>query len=220
MNGTYITYENVDYLDDLLLVNGLIQVVSASDLAQIPQSHLSIWGGKRGVYCFPTNELIDWLKEQVGGRKAIEICAGTGVIGRALGIPSTDSYIQTSPEMVALYSLWNQHPIFPPSDVHRYEANEAVDHFKPEVVLGSYITQRYLPGDEDEPKVGSSVWGVDELSLLPKVKTYIAIGNKTTHGDKRIRKFPHSSYQFPWLFTRSQKPEENEISVWNRECKI
>lgn len=218
MKGYILPNENVDYLDNLLLANGLLQVLPASVLATIPQLHLSIWGNKRGIYCFPSTELIEWLREQVAGRSAIEICSGTGVIGRALGITSTDSYIQTTPEMVAYYALYGQKPIFPPQDVHKFEANEAVDNFKPAVVLGSYITQKYLPGDETAvPKIGSSFYGVDELSLLTKVETYIAIGNKTSHGDKRIRKFPHTSHQFPWLFTRSVKPEENEISVWNHK---
>lgn len=216
MNGYVLPNENVDYLDSLLISDGL-QVLPASTLAAIPKLHLSLWGNKRGVYCFPSTELIEWLREQVAGRSAIEICSGTGVIGRALGITSTDSYIQTTPEMVALYAIYNQQPIFPPQDVLKFEANEAVDHFKPDVVLGSYITQKYQSGDEDVvPKIGSSVYGVDELALLPKVKTYIAIGNKTSHGDKRICKFPHKTYQFPWLFTRAIKPEENEISVWNQ----
>lgn len=217
MNGYFLPNENVDYLDDLLLANGLFQVLPASVLAAIPQLHLSIWGNKRGVYCFPSTELIEWLREQVAGRSAIEICSGTGVIGRALGITSTDSYIQTTPDMISYYALLNQQPIFPPQDVLRFEANEAVDYFKPAVVLGSYITQKYLPGDEDAvPKIGSSLYGIDELALLPKVETYIAIGNRVSHGDKRIRKFPHKTHQFPWLFTRSIKPEENEISVWSR----
>jgi len=211
-----IRNENVDYLDSVLLVNGLLRVLPASILSEIPQLHLSIWGNKKGVYCFPTTELIEWLRDQVSGRSAIEICSGTGVIGRALGIPSTDSYIQTTPDMVKCYAMLQQKPIFPPEDVHKFEANEAIDHFKPEVVLGSYITQKYAFGDElAQPKIGSSFYGVDELALLPKVKTYIAIGNDTSHGDKRICKIPHTVHRFHWLFTRSLTPEENQISVWN-----
>lgn len=216
MKAQILPYENVDYLDNLLLNNGLLQVLPASTLQAIPQVHLSIWGNKRGVYCFPTVELIGWLKEQISDRSTIEICSGNGAIGRALGVKSTDSYVQTLPEMIAYYALCGQQPIFPPEDVLKFEANEAVDYFKPAVVFGSYITQKYLSGDEDaQPKISSSVYGVDELSLLPKVETYIAIGNKTSHGDKRIRKFAHKSYQFPWLFTRSLKTDENEISVWD-----
>jgi hypothetical protein len=217
MQSLILPNENTDYLDELLLDgNGLLKVVPASILQSANPTHLIMWGNKKGVYCLPTTELIEWLQEQISGRSAIEICSGNGAIGRALNIPRTDSYIQTTPEMMAYYALLSAIPIFPPEDVLKFEANEAVDHFKPEVVLGSYITQKYLPGDENEPKVGSSLYGVDELALLPKVKTYITIGNKLTHGDKRIRKFPHQTFQFPWLFTRSVKPQNNEISVWTR----
>lgn len=216
MKSAIIPNANVEYMDQLLLdKNGLLQVVPASVLQALPSLHISLWGNKKGVYCFPTFELIEWLKAIVAGRSAIEICSGNGAIGRAMGIPRTDSHFQTSPEMVAYYLSLKQHPIFPPADVQKFEANEAVDHFKPEVVLGSYITQKYFDGDEIEPKVSSSLYGVDELALIPKIKTYITIGNKTSHGDKRILKLPHKSYQFPWLFTRSLSPDLNEIYVWD-----
>lgn len=220
MQSTIIKNENVDYLDEILLKQGQLQVVPMLVLAAVPQLHLSIWGNKNGVYCFPTTELIDWLKDQIDGRSAIEICSGTGVIGRALGIPRTDSYFQTRPEIVAYYAIYGQKPIYPPDDVLKFEANEAVDHFKPAVVLGSYITQKHVDGDElATPKIGSSHYGIDELSLLPKVETYIAVGNKSTHGDKRILKFPHTTYNFPWIYTRSVKPEFNEITIWNKNDK-
>ena len=215
MEGQSIPNENVDYLDEILLVNGQLQVVPAFALERLPKYHLAIWGNKRGVYCFPTTELIAWLSEKISGRKAIEICSGTGVIGRALGITSTDSYIQTTPEMIAMYALYGQRPIFPPEDVQKFEANDAVDHFKPQVVLGSFITQKYLPGDE-ETKTGSSVYGVDELTLIPKVSTYIAVGNTKTHGNKRALKFPHEKFHFPWIYTRSLSPELNEIVIWSK----
>ena len=213
-NPQVLPNEDVDYIDDILLINGILQVVSAATLAELNQIHLVIWGNKRGVYCFPTIELIEWLKEKIAGRKAIEICSGTGAIGRALGIVSTDSYIQTTPEMIAYYRLAGQIPIFPPIDVKKFEANEAVDYYKPQVVLGSYITQKFLPGDE-QTKTGSSVYGVDELAMLPKIETYIAVGNSSTHGDKRLLKLPHERFCFPWIYTRSLKPELNEIVVWN-----
>lgn len=158
MKGYILPNENVDYLDDLLLNNGLVQVVPAIVLSAIPPVHLSIWGNKTGVYCLPTVELIDWLRNKIAGRSAIEICSGNGAIGRALGIPRTDSYNQTTPQMLAYYTLYNQTPIFPPEDVQKFEANEAVDHFKPEVVVGSYVTQKYIPSDEGV--VGSSLFGI------------------------------------------------------------
>lgn len=215
MQGQVVPNENVDYIDEILLADGKLQVVPAFALERLPKYHLAIWGNKRGVYCFPTTELISWLHEKIGGRSAIEICSGTGVIGRALGIVSTDSYIQTTPDMMNLYAMYGQQPIFPPEDVRKFEANEAVDYYKPKVVLGSFITQKYQPGDE-EAKIGSSVYGVDELALIPKIETYIAIGNTNTHGSKRALSLPHERFHFPWIYTRSLSPEHNEIVIWNK----
>lgn len=217
-NGfTALPNQEIDYLDELLLKDGLPVPVSADELRRVPIEHLQIWGNKRGVYTIPTTELIEWLKEEIGGRKAIEICAGTGVIGRALDIRRTDSYIQTTPEVILLYQSMSQVPIHPPKDVYQFEANHATDLFRPKVVVGSYVTQKYVEGDENtKPKTNSSIYGVDEMALLPKIETYITIGNSSTHGDKRIRQFPHKVYQFDWLFTRSTQPELNEIVVWNK----
>jgi hypothetical protein len=208
---------DIDYLDPILVdeATGLLKVVDSAILREINPEHLVVWGNKRGVYTYPTTELIAWIKEKIGGRSAIEICSGNGVIGRALGIVRTDSYIQVQPEMIALYESMGQKPIAPPNDVYRFESNDAVDYFKPQVVVGCYATQKYLPGDERPPKVGSSVYGVDELAMLPKIETYINVGTDTSHGDKRIRKFKHEIYRFDWLFTRSANQKENHICVWN-----
>lgn len=214
--GTYVLENhNVDYLDALLVEEtGLLKVVDADFLRTLNLEHLIVWGNKRGVYTFPTTELITWIKEKIGDRKAIEICSGNGVIGRALGIVRTDSHVQTTPEMIAYYEAVGQKPISPPKDVYNFEANDAVDFFKPQVVVACYATQKYLPGDEVQ-KVGSSVYGVDELAMLPKIETYINIGTDTSHADKRIRKFKHDLYRFDWLFTRSPDQKLNHICVWN-----
>lgn len=212
---TILTNHNVDYLDPILMDDGLLKVLDCATLRAIPQEHLMIWGGKRGIYTFPTTELIAWLKERIAGRRAIEICAGNAATGRALGIIRTDSYIQTDPNMAAVYQAMNQHPIEPPKDVYKFEANDAVDFFKPKVVIGCYATQKYLPGDEGPPKIGSSVFGVDELAMLPKIETYINVGNDTSHADKRIRKFKFEMFKFDWIVTRSGNQSENHICVWD-----
>lgn len=209
---------DIDYLDPILMdeATGLLKVVDAAILKNIDPEHLVVWGNKRGIYTYPTTELISFIEAKIGSRKAIEICSGNGVIGRALGIVRTDSYIQTTPEMIAYYTVLGQKPILPPQDVYKYEANEAVDHFRPQVVVACYATQKYLPGDEYQPKkIGSSIYGVDELSMLPKIETYINIGTDTSHGDKRICKFKHEIYRFDWLFTRSANQKENHICIWN-----
>lgn len=208
---------DVKYLDDFFLDNqGLVKILPACDLQKIDLLDIQIWANIRGIYCIPTCELIEWLRIQINGKFAIEICSGNGAIGRALDIIRTDSYIQTDPRMKFLYESIGQKPIDPPVDVLRYEANQAVDTFSPEVVIGSYITQKYEEGDENYPKIGSSVFGVNELELYQKVQKYICIGNSISHKDKRLLKLPHQIHKFDWLFTRSTSPQENEIYIWNK----
>ena len=98
--------QNVAYLDKILLDNrGVLKVVGNSALSQIPKEHLMQGGNEQGVYTFPTTELIEWLRTQIAGRKCIEICAGFGTIGRALGVTLTDSYMQMTPEMAMVYKM-------------------------------------------------------------------------------------------------------------------
>jgi hypothetical protein len=215
-NAHILDNVDTDYLDSILIENGLLRPVPANLLESIPTNHIIIWCNKNGIYCLPTVELLEWLKEQIGESNAIEICSGNGCIGRSLNITRTDSYIQTTAEMIMLYQSIGQKPILPPPDVLRFEANEAVDHFKPDVVLGSFITQKFCDGDT-EARIGSSVYGVDELTLIKKVKTYIAIGNDAVHGTKRINSFPHSTYRFPWIYTRCMNQNLNNIKVWKNE---
>lgn len=217
MKAHILPNKDVSYLDKMLLNDkGLLRVLPASVLRAVEPPDLSIWGNKKGVYCFPTVELIDWLRDRIGGRTAVEICSGNGSIGRALGITRTDSYIQTTPEMRQYYRMYNQQPIDPPEDVLRYEALQAVRHFRPQVVVASFATQLYQPGDEGPPKIGSSVYGVDELAMYPLIEAYYMVGNLEPHGDKRLFKYPHERLHFDWIVTRSMTPEINRIFVWEK----
>ncbi len=106
--------QDVTYLDKILLdENGLLKPVPYREICDFPGVHLIQWANTKGVYCIPTTELIHWLQNRINGRKAIEICAGYGAIGRALNIVSTDSYIQTRPEIAITYILQGQNPIQP-----------------------------------------------------------------------------------------------------------
>jgi hypothetical protein len=207
---------DVTYLDEMLLDGDrLPKPVPYSSLVSVPITHIQQWANTKGVYTIPTVELIEWLRERTTGKKCIEICAGHGSIARHLGIVATDSYMQTTPEMVAYYRSIRQHPIQPPADVYKFEANEAVDQLRPELVLASFATQKYKEGDEVPPRVGSSIYGVDEEAMLGKIQTYVFVGNDETHADKRILKIPHETFRFPWLLTRSKNQEQNHIKVWH-----
>lgn len=217
MEAWILPNHNVRYLDNVLTDGrGWLRVLPAAVVKQFPLEHLQVWCMRRAVYQIPTLELVDWLRGEIGDNKAIEICAGNGAIGRALGIPLTDSYIQTEPGMIAYYQTFGQTPIQPPPDVQRYEALQAVRHFRPEVVMAAWATQLFKPGDR---QATSSATGVDEEAILdtPGVKKYIVVGNTGPHKDKRIRRRPHKELCFDWLISRARYQEHNRIYIWDND---
>ena len=70
-----------------------------------------------GLYTFPTKELTDWLRSEIDDdpdyepHEAIEICCGTGWIGRTLGIPITDSCLQERDDIRQAYLSQGAMPI-------------------------------------------------------------------------------------------------------------
>lgn len=208
MNMSILPKADLKPLDDLLVrPDGLLRVVPSGKLLQFPIATLQLWCVQRGVYQFPTEELLAWLSQQIAGRKAIEICAGNGVLGRELGIISTDSYMQTDSRIIAYYKAMGQKPITPPADVQKYDANAAVKHFQPEVVIGAWVTQLHQEGD-----ASGSVVGVDEMAIL-QVAKYIHIGNDKAHAYKMSMHVPHEHHRFPWLVSRGIEQRLNHACV-------
>jgi hypothetical protein len=187
-----------------------VRVLSAKDLLKIPEDHFRFWCHKQAIYAYPTSELIGWLQEQIGEHSAIEIGAGNGAIGRALGIPITDSRMQEWPDVKAHYALSRQPTVNYGSDIQEFDASSAVEHFKPDVVIGSWITHLYHP---DEHHRGGNMYGVDEVALFERVKKYVHIGATSSHSKKRILKEPHQVYRFDWLLGRG-KQDTRCIWVW------
>jgi hypothetical protein len=209
--GIHIAHnEDTTYLDQRFLDHGKLRCVSWKKIRRIPHEHIIQWCVKNGVYQIPTKELIAWLLNEIGGRSAIEICAGRSCLGRHLNIPMTDSYMHTLPEIQRKYLAMGQPRTIPDSDVLRMEALEAVRHFHPRVVIAAWATQR---GDGADGQ--SNPYGVVESELLDQVETYIHIGNTNVHDGKRIMKHPHREYSFRWLLSRGFRPTENRIWVWD-----
>lgn len=174
---------------------------------------LRVWCNKNARYGVVTRELLDWLLEQINHRTALEIGAGMGDLGSHLGIPMTDSYQQVdNPETKITMQACLQTPTRPPSNVLKANAQNAVLQFKPAVVIGSWITQHWLPGDEE-----GNMHGPREEQILKNCETYIHIGNENVHGNKRILKLPHETYKFPWLISRAKDPTKNVIWVWHNQ---
>ena len=85
--------------------------------------------------------------------------------------------------------------------------------FKPKVVLGCWVTQKYRASDG--PGTGS-MFGTNEERIIERVDEYIHVGNKDIHAKKRICAKPHEAFQFPWLVSRSIVPEQDVIYVWKK----
>jgi hypothetical protein len=211
-----IGFDDVKYLNEILLDdNGYVRVHPAEVYDNIPNLHLRIWLHFQGRYSLPTLELIQFLENEIGLLKneTIEIGAGAGDLGHALGIKMTDSFIQLQPDVRLHYELMHQ-PLVPyGQDVEKLEAIEAIIKYKPKIVVGSWITQLYKEGDVD-----GSIYGVDEERLLDLVDKYILIGSKKAHGSKRILVREHKEYDFAHLVgrARSDAGNENIIFVWSK----
>lgn len=166
-----------------------------------------------GTYVIPTEELIDYLDKLIGQDDTIEICAGNGYIGRELNIKMTDSYQQRDDKFsVAMYKLAGQPTIKYPKDVLKYEANKAVDKFRPHTVIGCYATHKW----RDDLKDGNYK-GVDFHRLLPKVKRLVLVGNLVTHRHNPLMELPHQEVYFDGLLTRAADKTTNRIFIWENE---
>jgi len=206
---------DTSYLNSHLLDNkNHLLVKPASFYQNIPQNHLVLWCHVHGVYCLPTEELIDWLRGHLEIDRTIEIGAGIGTIGRSLNIPITDScYMRNNQEVIFYYKIMQQPITEYPSDIIEMDAIAAIQHYKPNVVIGSWITHKY---NEEEPLREGNMFGIDENFILKNVKKYIMIGNQKVHSKKPILDLPHKTFKFPWLFSRSVNSEFNEIYMWEK----
>lgn len=165
-----------------------------------------------------TVELVAWLREQIAGRKAIEIGAGAGDLGFHLGIDQTDSYAHCEHPAVVARARQLGHPMpRPPADVRKLDGLMAVRAMRPEVVIASWVTEYGLVGRPGMPDHTSDL-GVRETALVDEA-AYILIGNRSAHGAKRILDLPHEEHAPPWLVSRSADPVGDRIWSWKRQRK-
>lgn len=201
----------LDRLDEKLLDGDRIKLLPASSFAQLEGQSLSVWRNQRARYGIPTTELIDWLKLHIGDRHVIEIGSGNGDLAYHLGIQGTDNYCQHLPAVKSLYERSGLAITTPDREILKIGAIDAVISYEPQVVVASWVTQKYMDGEKGNEQ--SSLYGVDEVKLIGLVRTYIHIGNTASHGLKRALDLPHEVYQFPWIVSRSIQPQDNVIYV-------
>lgn len=204
--------ENIeDISSNLLMPNGKLMLRSYTYYEKISRPNLQYFCHKHARYGIPTVELINYIQSLIDGRSAIEIGAGNGDLGYHLRIPMTDSKIQDEPEVREYYKSVDQPTIDYPKDVEKLEALEAIQKYKPQVVVGSWLTT-FSPCVVD---YNSSPYGIEEDQILNLVETYILIANLNVHGDKPILKEPHEEVVAPWIMSRSMNSENNRLFIWN-----
>lgn len=211
-----IVNADVTYLDKLFFnQDGLLRPVPYAELKDIPHDHLSIFALNNALCQIITQELVDFIKGEIGSRSAIEIGSGSNCLYRGVGITGTDSYLQQTEEMKGYYSVLKHEVTKPATDEERMDALTAVENYKPQVVVGSFITQF---GTEEQVQNGipASPFGVDELELLLRVDKYIHIGNYNTHARKFIFAKHHKSKWYPWLINRASDQSKNRIWIWGK----
>lgn len=210
MNGSVLKKEDITSLEnEALNTAGNLVIKPYSFWQEIDQNKQSLFMLKYGIYVLPTFELIEWLKSKIIG-VAIEIGAGNGSIARELKIPITDSRMQEREDIKLMYFMGGQPVIKYPEDVEKLDSFEAIYKYRPQTVIGAFITHKYI----DEIKKGN-FWGVDEDFILLHAKRYLNIGNLETHKHKPILQLKHEAHYFPWLITRSINQSANRIFEFN-----
>lgn len=210
---TLLRYDGLkDLSNELLMENGKIKARFAHEYKNYKWDDFRLFCHQYARYGIPTLELLDFIRDSIDGRDAIEIGAGAGDLGHHLGIKMTDSKQQEKPEVIQFMHSVQQPPIKYPDDVEKLEALEAVYKYKPKVVVASWITP-YAP---HEMPYGSNPWGVKEDKILKLVETFIIVGNMDVHFDKPIRQFTHKTVHADWIISRAKNPENNCIFIWDK----
>jgi hypothetical protein len=202
-------------MPDLLGHDGLLCLMPSAYYDNMSREGVRLWCHQHARYGLPTIELIDWLKQEIGSRLAIEIGAGSGDLCSRLNIKGTDNYCQTFPDVLTAYTIMGQPVIKYPDFVERLSSDEAIKAYQPDVVVASWVTE-WIDPTKPLPRTGGNIYGVHEDKIVDAGITYILIGNKSVHGEKKIMKQHHVEISAPYLRSRSAHPELDRIWIWNR----
>ena len=202
-----------DLAPELLNADGRMIVRPAAWWAGTTVEERALFGHVHGIYSFPTSELVAWLHDAIGGRPAIEVGAGHGVLAEALGIPATDSKMQDDPAIRRQYAAAQQPTVRYGPNVERLEARAAIKRHKPRVAIGCWLTHRYNPRQHDR---GGNMYGPDLGALINNVETFIFIGNAHTHRLSPIWQRKPVIHTPPWLYSRAASGGPDLIAVFGK----
>jgi hypothetical protein len=200
-----------DLSPEALDEHGRLRVMPAAFWADTTADERSAFGNRHGLYSFPTVELVAHLQHLIAGRSAIEIAAGHGVLAQALGIPGTDSRQQDKQPWRGILVGSGVTPVPYGPDVIECHASRAVRRFKPQVVIGCFVTHRY---ERDRHEAGGNEEGVDERDVLANCETYILVGNENVHRNSVLWSRPHDIEYPPFVYSRAREGGREFIAVW------
>lgn len=200
-----------DIAPAVLAAPGKPRILPASFYQGTTPQERALLGVRHGIYGLPTEELVAWVRERIGGRRAIEIGAGHGAFAEALGIPATDNWQQSNPSIAQYYAALKQPVVKYGNHVEKLDALEAVAKHKPQVVVANWVTHKYRP---ERHAAGGNQDGVDEEALIQSCEAYIFIGNRSVHAGKSIWSLPHEIIEPDWLFSRATNGTADFIAVW------
>jgi hypothetical protein len=195
--------------------DGRLKILAAMFWAQTTSTERALFGHYTGIYSLPTTELVARLREIIRGRAAIEIGAGNGVLSDALGIVGTDSFQQNMPLYREIYDHLGTPTVPYGPKVIAMDAATAVRHYKPQVVLGCWVTRKY---DLQEHDCGGNEVGVDELDVFAHCETYVFVGHERVHPYSKLwEREPQIEFP-PYLYSRAQEgPGRDFLAVL--DCK-
>lgn len=199
-----------DVLDDA----GHLRVMPGAYYRGTSVQERALFGVRHGLYGFLTEELIEWLHTVIDGRSAIEIGAGHGGLAAALDIVATDSCLQSDPDVAAYYAALGQPPVRYGRNVEKLDAAQAVDKYRPQVVIASWVTHLY---QQSRHGAGGNMFGVDEEYILDECEAYIFIGNTAVHRGKSIWSRPHEIWHPDWVFSRAVNGSPDFIAIWSMQ---
>lgn len=208
---SFLKNQDISPLEEILISDGKIVPVDYQQIEDFPQELISLFCVKYGIYQVPTTELIAFLASEISGLDTIEIGAGNGCIGRALNIHMTDNMQQNWPEVKNFYEALRQAICNYGDDVEEMDANDAVLKYKPECVVGCWITEKWSPGDKK-----GNMYGPNECKMfVDGIKKYIMVGNTNTHAGKKLERiYKPKKLKFPWLISRSMNKNDNLIYIF------
>ncbi|MGZ8317526.1 MAG: hypothetical protein ACXWVD_00355 [Telluria sp.] len=206
-----------DLAPDVIGPDGRLRVMPAAYYAATTVQERALLGHRHGIYLLPTVELVDALRARIGGRSAIEIGAGNGVLAEALGIPATDSCMQADANIAALYALSGHPTVAYGPNVEALDAQAAVEKYRPQVVLAAWVTHKYSAGRHE---AGGNMFGVDEDRLLDHCEEYLFVGNEKVHQGKAIWQTASFQLAYPdYLYSRAVNGSRDFVARWEGRRK-